>query len=253
MLTSSIVRVPCPEIINGLTTADLGNVDYSKALLQHEQYAQALQSCGLEVNILEQDANFPDSTFVEDCAICLEECAIITRPGHSSRRKETISIEAALSIFYQKLEYIKKPGKVDGGDILKVEDHYYIGLSQRTNKKGAKQFIRLLSKYGKTGSSISLNHFLHLKTGVSYLGNNILLVGGELVNRSEFDKFQKLEVPADELYAANVIPINGTLLIPSGFPKTTEMLINAGFKIKPLEMSEFQKVDGGLSCLSLRF
>ncbi len=143
-----------------------------------------MQKCGLEVHILEADENYPDSVFVEDVALLTKKCAIITNPGAKSRKGEIDEMEEVLSKFYTNIEKISSPGTVEAGDIMMVGDHFYIGLSDRTNAKGAEQMISILGKYGLTGSSVELNEMLHLKTGVSYLENNNMLVAGEFMKSS---------------------------------------------------------------------
>ena len=134
-----------------------------------------------------------------------------------------------------------------------VENHFYIGLSERTNVNGAEQTIKILEKYGMSGSMIKLNDVLHLKTGLAYLENNNLLVCGEFLSKPEFKKFNMIKIPEEESYAANCIWINGKVLIPEGYPKTKQKILNVGYAVIEVDVSEFRKLDGGLSCLSLRF
>jgi dimethylargininase len=251
--TRAIVRTPCKALIHGLTTANLGLPDYEKALQQHAAYIQALEYCGLEVEVLPADERFPDSTFVEDVALCTPQCAIVTNPGAPSRTAERDLILASLSQYYEDIHVIQPPGNLEAGDVMVVGHHYYIGVSQRTNAAGAVQLIDCLNAYNMKGDVVPLQEVLHLKTGVSYLENNNLLVCGEFVDRPIFRAFNQIEVDADESYAANSLWINGTVLVPAGFPKTLKKIADLGYKTLELEMSEFEKVDGGLSCLSLRF
>lgn len=253
MFTQAIVRIPCRAMVNGLSSANLGAPDYQKALLQHADYIEALKECGLKVTVLPADENFPDSTFVEDVALITPHCAILTNPGAPSRTLETRSMLNTLRNFYSKVEIIDSPGNVEAGDIMMVGDHYYIGLSDRTNQAGAGQMIAILESYGMQGSVVELNEVLHLKTGLGYLENNNLLACGEFLSKPEFQDYQLLEVDPDEAYAANSVWINGTVLTPAGFPKTRALIASAGYKIRQVDVSEFQKLDGGLSCLSLRF
>ena len=253
MFTQAIVKIPCRAMVNGLSSANLGAPDYQKALLQHADYIEALKECGLKVKVLPADENFPDSTFVEDVALMTPHCAILTNPGAPSRTLETRSMLNTLQNFYSKVEIIDSPGNVEAGDIMMVGDHYYIGLSDRTNQAGAGQMIAILESYGMQGAVVELSEVLHLKTGLAYLENNNLLACGEFLNKPEFQGFQLLEVDPDEAYAANSVWINGTVLTPSGFPKTRALIASAGYKIRQVDVSEFQKLDGGLSCLSLRF
>jgi dimethylargininase len=240
-------------MIDGLTTSNLGPPDYQKALLQHDAYVNALQECGLTVIVLPADNDHPDSTFVEDTALLTTGCAIIMRPGAPSRQGETRGIEIIVREFFQTVERVESPGTADAGDILMVGSHYYIGQSSRTNSDGAKQIIDILQHHGMTGSTIPLRHMLHLKSGVAYLENLNLLVAGEFKSYTELAKFSQISVDDDEQYAANSLWINGTVLIPLGFPKTERAIKSLGYRTIALDVSEFRKLDGGLSCLSLRF
>lgn len=251
--TKAIVRTPCAALVNGITTADLGLPDYPLALQQHGEYVAALAQCGLEVLTLPADENYPDSTFVEDVALCTPACAVVTNPGAASRNGERALIGEALLGYYARYEEIQFPGTLDAGDVMMVGSHFYIGLSARTNADGARQLIAILERHGMSGQAVPLRHVLHLKTGISYLEDNHLLVCGEFVDDPTFAKFDRIVVDADEAYAANCLWVNGTVLVPAGSPKTLAKIEALGYGTIVLEMSEFEKVDGGLSCLSLRF
>ena len=253
MFTRAIVRTPCQAMVDGISTASLGAPDYQNALVQHADYIDALKECGLQVTTLPANEDFPDSTFVEDVALLSSRCAILTNPGAASRTLETHSMLPALRTFYQKVEVIEAPGTCEAGDIMMVGDHFYIGLSERTNLKGAEQVIAILEKHGLGGSVVELSEVLHLKTGLGYLENNNLLACGEFLNKPEFQHYNLLEVDKAEAYAANSVWINDIVLTPKGFPKTSTLIESAGYKIREVDVSEFQKLDGGLSCLSLRF
>ena len=251
--TNAIVKQPCINITKGLSKSSLGFPDYELALEQHIKYREALEQCGVKVTILESDDNYPDSTFVEDTAVLTKDCAIITNPGALSRKGEIKNIIPAVEKFYSNIEYIKSSGTVDGGDILNVDNFYYIGLSKRTNVEGAQQFINILKKYGMNGKMVEMNEMLHLKSGIAYLGNNDLVVAGEFINNQMFKDFNKIKISENETYAANCININDTIFLPKGYDNTRKMIESFGYKTLTLDMSEVQKVDGGLSCLSLRF
>jgi dimethylargininase len=253
MFKIAIVRKPGKSMLKGLTTAELGLPDYEKALVQHAEYIKVLKECGLEVVVLEEDEKHPDSTFVEDTALLTRECAIITNPGALSRRGEIIEIKNVLKEYYSNIEEVQEPGTVDAGDIMMVGSHFYIGLSERTNEKGAEQVVEYLEKYGMRGLTVNLEEVLHLKTGVAYLERNNLVACGEFISKEEFQGFNILEIDKDESYAANCIWVNDTVLIPKGFPKAKEKIKSEGYAVKEVDVSEFRKLDGGLSCLSLRF
>ena len=253
MYTKAIVRTPGKSFSKGITTSGLGPPDYQKALEQHREYIQALQDCGLEVIVLEANEDYPDSTFVEDPALITPKCAIITNPGAPSRKGETQEIREVLLDYFPNLEEIQEPGTAEGGDIMRVGSNYYIGLSERTNLEGINQLIRILESFGLSGTVVELENVLHLKTGVSYLEGGTLLAAGEFLSKAEFIKYQILEISQAESYAANSLWVNGTVLVPAGFPQTQEKIQYAGYKTRVVDVSEYRKMDGGLSCLSLRF
>lgn len=253
MFTKAIVRTPCKNITSALTTAKLGLLDYSLTIHQHQEYIEALKMCGLDVTVLNADENHPDSVFVEDTAVLTPQFAIITNPGAASRKGEVVDISEVLKRFYSNIETIEDPGTLDAGDVMMVRNHFYIGLSERTNENGAKHLITILNNNGMTGSTITLQNVLHLKSGVSYLERNNLLATGEFLSKSEFQKFNIIEIVNDVSYAANCVWINDKVLVPKGFPKTKGKIDELGYKTIEVDVSEFQKIDGGLSCLSLRF
>lgn len=256
MFTKAIVRPPGQNFGDGLTSVDLGKPDHDVALRQHEAYCAALESCDLTLIKLPPDERHPDSTFVEDTAIVSKHGAVITRPGAESRVGETAQIERELRNHYPETSTIVAPGTVDGGDICEAGDHFFIGISHRTNEAGATQLGRILASFGYTYSLIDirgLGNILHLKSGMTWLGRNRLVVIEALSKTEEFSGYDLVHVNSAEEYAANCLNINGRVLIPAGFPDLKQQLEHLGYPTIALEMSEFQKMDGGLSCLSLRF
>lgn len=254
MFKHAIVRTPSAGLVEGITSApELGKPDYQKALEQHQAYIRALEACGVKVKVLDPMEGFPDSCFVEDVAVCTREFVTLTRPGADTRLGEEEGMIDTLEGYYSNIEYIKAPGSLEGGDVMMVRDQYYIGLSDRTNQQGADQLIAALEKYGMTGSVVDMKEMLHLKTGLAYLEDNVLLVAGEFVGKEEFSDFTCIEIPADEGYAANCIRVNDYVLVPEGYPVTQKLIEEAGLKTLLVDTSEFRKLDGGLSCLSLRF
>lgn len=252
MFKNVIVRKPCKKFAEGITTQNLGKPDYEKALKQHEGYVEALKRCGCQVTVLEADDRYPDSTFVEDVAIVTEKCAIITKPGADSRKGEEKEIIDTLIKFYRNIEYLKEGAALDGGDILRIKNHFYIGQSKRTNEEGAKQLTEILNKYGYTASTVPVTKILHLKTGVVYIGAETVVATGEFIDNKNFEYFNMIKVDDEEAYSANCILVNGIVIIPKGFSKSKKDIEKAGFKTMEVEMSEFEKMDGGLTCLSLR-
>ena len=254
--TNAIVRRPCRALVDGITSApELGKPDYELALAQHDAYIEALRACGVEVTILPADERYPDSCFVEDPAVVTHKCAIVTNPGATSRNGEKWEIIDALKQFYpeEHIEYLEEPGTLEGGDVMMVGDHFYAGRSARTNEEGIRQFIAILEKYGLTGSEVTLEEVLHLKTGVNYIEDNNMLVSGEFVDKPEFEQYNRIEIPEEEAYAANCIWMNGTVIVPEGFPAVLAAVEQAGYPVITVDTSEYRKLDGGLSCLSLRF
>jgi len=249
----AIVKIPGKSLINGITTSHLGLPDYKNAIKQHEAYTEALKTCGLSVQVLPPSEAFPDSTFIEDVALLTPFCAVITNPGATSRRDEIHAIKPVLHTYFNDVFKIQSPGTVEAGDIMMVGSHFYIGLSERTNQNGANQVIAILNHFGLTGSVIQLENVLHLKTGLSYLENDNLVACGEFVHHPDFQKFNILKIDEDESYAANCVWINNHVLIPKGYPKARYTIKMAGYEILEVNVSEFHKLDGGLSCLSLRF
>lgn len=253
MFTTAMVKIPCKNLVSGISNAASGKPDYSLAMDQHARYREALEACGLEVMVLEADEAFPDSTFIEDTCLVTPHCAIITNPGAETRKGEISSVRTAMDALGLTMEAIQAPGTLDAGDIMMVGSHFFVGLSQRTNKKGFEQLSSILKKYGMTAAAVPLTTVLHLKTGLSYLEDNTLLAFGEFLNKPEFQNFSILPVDEKETYAANSVWINGRVLVPMGFPKTKGLIEEKGYTTIEVDASEFRKLDGGLSCLSLRF
>jgi dimethylargininase len=250
MYSKAIVRRPGSNFANGITTSNLGKPDYEKALEQHAAYCDALEKCGVELIILEADERYPDGCFVEDAAVVNSRVAVVTHPGAATRLGEEVEISRVLSGF-RTLETIEFPGTLEGGDILRVEDHYFTGLSGRTNREGADQLAAILSKYGFTSSEIKVEAGLHLKSDIAYLGK------GNFISTPAFSEMiypaNTIILDQDESYSANCLLVNDFLLIPKGFPKSKKKITDLGYDVIELEMSEFRKMDGGLTCLSLLF
>ena len=256
MFTRAIARIPGSNFADGLTTVDLGIPHLDQVLEQHAHYCDALRECGLELTILEPDLHHPDSTFVEDTAILTPKAPILCRPGASSREGEVAAMGPVIERFYQRFLTIDPPGTVDGGDICEAEDHFFIGISLRTNEGGARQLAAHLGTLGYTASTVDIRRMttiLHLKSGISYIGDNTLVVMDEMAGNPQFARFHLLRVGEPESYAANCVRVNDRILVAAGFPRIADDLAARGFHPLVLNMSEFQKMDGGLSCLSLRF
>lgn len=256
MFQHVIVKIPCKAMINGITDhPELGTPDYEKALAQHAAYVETLKQCGVDVTVLPADEAYPDSCFVEDPAIVTKYCAVITNPGAPSRKGETAAIEPMLGQFYpkDKIFHITDPGTLEGGDVMMCGDTFYVGQSARTNAEGIRQLGEILSPFGCKVVAVLLTEVLHLKTGVVYLENNNMLTAGEFCTKPAFESYHKVEIPVEEAYAANCIWVNGKVIVPAGYPTVQAAVEALGYPVLVCDTSEFRKIDGGLSCLSLRF
>ena len=255
--TRAIARTPGGNFDQGITTSSsLGRPDYMETLLQHRAYLQVLKECGLKVILLKSITRYPDSTFVEDTAVLTPNCAILTPPGAASRKGEVKAIRPELERFYAKIRSITAPGTLDGGDICEAGSHFFIGLSQRTNEEGGRQLAAFLAEEGYTSSFVSIHDIpgiLHLKSGMTYIGDHTLVAIGALAGRPDFQNYRLVRVEDAEAYAANCVRINDFVLIAAGYPHLKGALEALGYRVLALEMSEYRKMDGGLSCLSLRF
>ena len=253
LYTHAITRRPGENFHTGITSAGLGLPRYREALHQHDLYVKTLGACGLDVRVLEPDLRFPDGCFVEDTAVIIPEAGIITNPGAASRKGEETSIASVLKKFMP-LQTITSPGTMDGGDVLRVEKHFFVGLSGRTNGEGIEQFQRIVRPFGYVVTAVPLSNLLHLKSGIAYVGGNALVAVPELINRPEFAGYTIYPIDPKEAYAVNCLRVDDKkLLIAAGFAKTKEAFIGRGEEVIEMEVSEFQKMDGGLTCLSLLF
>jgi dimethylargininase len=256
LFRNAIVRPPPPNFGDGLTTVDLGAPDHALALVQHEAYCAALERCGLALTRLPADPRHPDSSFVEDTAILTDGRAILARPGAATRRGEITPMRKTLATFYDRLEAIEDPGTLDGGDVCEADGHVFIGLSHRTNEEGARQLAAFLAEGGMTSATIdirAIHGILHLKSGLAYVGRGRVVATQALAAHPALERYQVLTVDRDEDYAANCILVNDRILVPSEHPRALAALEHLDFEPIALDASEFRKMDGGLSCLSLRF
>ncbi len=253
MFTHAIARKPGKNFARGLTTTVSAKPPrYELLLEQHEAYLDALRSCSLEVTVLDALPDYPDAYFVEDTAVVTPDVAVITNPGADARKGEEESMAKVLAAF-RKIERIQAPGSVDGGDVLQMGDHFFIGLSERTNKEGAGQLGRILERYGNTWETVTVGAGLHFKSSVNCVGRNTLLVTIDFADNAQLKGYDKIVVENTAAYAANTLLVNKHLLTPAGFPGTRKRLEALGCEIIELETSEIRKMDGGLTCMSIRF
>ena len=250
MYTRAIVRRPGRNFANGITTSNLGQPDFSRALEQHAAYCEALIRCGVDLTLLDADERYPDGCFVEDTAVVNSKVKVISRPGAATRRGEEEEIARVLAGFGP-TESITAPGTLEGGDVLRADNHYYIGISERTNAEGASQLSAILSEHGFTSSVIRVEAGLHLKSDIACLGN------GNFISTPVFSHVahpaNTIILDPEEYYSANCLRVNDYLLIAKGFPKSRMKILELGYNVIELDMSEFRKMDGGLTCLSLLF
>lgn len=252
MFTHAITRRPGANFSRGITTAKNESHSYELIVSQHEAYLETLRSFGLEVIVLDSLADYPDAYFLEDTAVVAPQVAVVTIPGATSRRGEADAIAPVLAR-YRKIERIQPPGTIDGGDVLMVDNHYIIGISGRTNTQGAEQLGKILQSFGNTWATVPVRSGLHLKSSVNLVGENTLLLRREYADLEELERFEKIIVDEDEKPACNTLWINDHLMVPRGYQATRKKLEATGYDIVELDASEVIKMDGGLTCMSLRF
>lgn len=254
--TQALLRIPGDNFAQGLTQSGEGAPDPALALAQHRAYRAALEGAGVALTILPPDPRHPDGCFVEDTALLTARGAILARPGAPSRRGEVDAIEAALRAAFAEFARIEPPGTLDAGDVCEADGHFLIGLSARTNDAGADQLAGLLGDLGYRADLVDIRAsrtLLHLKTGIAYLGEGRLLATADFPPHPALAAYEVVEVPATERYAANALRVNDRVLVAAGYPAARAAIESLGFEAVPLEVSEFRKLDGGLSCLSLRW
>jgi len=249
----ALTREVSPAIINcELTHLERVPIDYEIARAQHDEYLGALRSLDLRVKSLPAEPDLPDSVFVEDTAIVLDECAVITRPGADSRKPETESIALALAP-YRALFQIRAPGTVDGGDVLCLRKTLHIGLSGRSNESGIAQVRNFLAPFGYSVRTASVTGCLHLKSAVTQLTTETLLINPDWASKSDFPGWDFIEVDPHEPYAANALLVGDRLIYPAGYPRTRARLQAAGLHPTLVDASELAKAEGGVTCCSLIF
>lgn len=254
-ITRAIVRPPGSTFAKGLTSASKGAPDVSLALDQHAAYRSALRQCGVDVIELLPSDEFPDATFVEDVAVIIDGNAILTRPGAASRQGEVELMRDSLAALFPGVGEIVAPGTLDGGDICDTPAACYVAISDRTNEAGAEQLGRWLESIGRRAVNVDIRPVagvLHLKTAIAFVGDTFV-VASSMRDHPALRNKQTIYVGDEETYAADCIEINGRVFVAAGFPRLSSALEKRGFEVVTLEMSEFEKMDGGLSCLSLRF
>ena len=252
-MLNAITRGVSPGLANcELTFVARQPIDLARAREQHRAYEEVLRRCGAQVISLPPEPDLPDSMFVEDAAIVLDELAVILPLGTPSRRPEAASLAQALCKFRQ-LEYVRLPGTVEGGDVLRIGKKLFVGLSKRTNAEGIRQLASTVGGHGYEVVDVAVMGCLHLKSAVTCLGRNTLLGNRAWFDSARFAGYQWIDVAAEEPHAANALAVGDTIVFPKSFPRTRERLEARGFAVTPLDISELQKAESGLTCSSLLF
>jgi dimethylargininase len=249
----AVTRQVSRSIVNcELTFLNREPIDVDRARFQHHQYEDALRSLGLAVLSLPEEPDLADSVFVEDTALVLDECAVITRPGAESRRGETEAMATVLTP-YRRLMRIEAPARIDGGDILRVGSHIYVGLSARSDTNGMEQLQDFLQPYGYDLHVVRVDGCLHLKSAVTQVASGTLLINPAWVNAGSFEGVTFIEVDASESYAANSLMVEDAVIYATSFPRTRDRLERAGIRVLPIDADELAKAEGAVTCCSLIF
>jgi dimethylargininase len=235
-----------------LTHLDRQAIDLDRARAQHRAYEAALERSGCRVESLPALEDLPDAVFVEDVAVVLDEIAIVTNPGAKSRRPETAHIAPVLAN-YRRVTFIREPGTLDGGDVLRLGRRIFVGRSGRSDERGIEQFRAVVWPYGYTVTSVPVGGCLHLKSAITEVAPGTVLVNRAWVEPAVFDQPRVIDVDPQEPYAANGLLAGGRLIYPTSFPRTMRRLEDAGIVIEPVDVSELQKAEGAVTCCSLVF
>lgn len=252
MLTA-ITRAVSPSLVNcELSFIPRQPIDLARARAQHRAYEELLEKLGARVISLPAEPALPDSMFVEDPAIVLDELAVIFPLGTASRRPEADSLAAALAKF-RDLAYVALPGTLEGGDVLRIGRKVFVGVSKRSNAEGLRQLSAILAPHHYEVVPVSVHGCLHLKSAVTSLGRNTLLANRSWFDPTPFADYDWIEVDPAEPHAANALALSGSVIFPASFPRTRARIEDAGFPVTPLDISELQKAEAGLTCSSLLF
>ena len=252
MLTA-ITRAVSPSINRcELTFLDRQPIDVARASGQHRAYEECLRELGVRVISLPAEPDYPDSVFVEDPAVVVDEVAVITNPGVESRRGEIESIARALG-YFRALMFIGEPGTLEGGDVLRMGRRVFVGLTPRTNQVGIAQLSTVLTPCGYSVETVHLKGCMHLKSGCTALSDTAILANRAWIDTSQFDGFEIVDVAPEEPRAGNVLHIGETVVMAECFPKTREIVERLGYRVRTLDVSELMKAESGLTCSSLLF
>jgi len=245
----AVVR-PVPDSYSHCVRTNVEEIDVELAKIQHAEYCEALKRLGLELIWVEEDNTLPDSCFVEDTAVILGKKAVICKTKVKSRAREVFGVAKVLERLKQ-VRYIKKPAFIDGGDVLKIEDKVFVGLSDRTNVNAVGQIGRILKGSSLSVVPVRVRYVLHLKSACTYLGKDYVILSKRNFDTGILSGLRKIVVLKGEEYAADCLAVNGTVLVAKGYPRTKRLIEKEGFPVEELEMSEFRKGEGALTCLSI--
>lgn len=249
----ALVRQPCAQVVDGLRTGNQADPSFDGIAKLHDEYISALETAGLSVTTLPPLPAFPDSVFIEDPALVFDDVAILLKPGAIEREAEAAELAPHLRRHFSRVLFLPE-GHVDGGDVLVTPVRIFIGLSQRTNEQGAQALVEKFAAIGRTGVIVRPPPgALHLKTASSLIDEGTVFATAALAASGIFKGFRVITVPAGEERAANVLRLNQTVLMPADCPASLDILVRANLTVVPLDVSEIEKIDGGLTCLSLRW
>jgi dimethylargininase len=254
----SIMHALCRAVSPAITDCELSfidreSIDVALAQAQHRDYIAALGALGVRVTELPAEPVLPDSVFVEDSVLLFDELAVLTRPGAISRRAEVDAIAPVVQSVRSRVERITQPGTVDGGDVLCIGQHVFVGLSQRSNQAAIDQLTAVLKPFGYAVTAVPIRNCLHLKSAVTALSDDTVLINPEWVAAGYFDAYRQIRVAESETHAANVVRIGAAILMPSCFPETRALVQAAGFAVSTVDVSELQKAEGAVTCCCVLF
>ena len=253
MRTVAVTRELTAAIGNcELTFLHRSAIDFAHAQQQHRDYQSALSSLGCEVVVVPAPPGLADSVFIEDTALVLDDIAVMLRPGVASRQPEVAGVAEVLQQ-YKPLKAIEPPGTIDGGDLLRVGNRIFAGLSTRSNQSGIQQLRDIVSDFGMTVETVETTKCLHLKSAVSEVAPGTLLINTDWISSLAFKDFEMIPVDKEETHAANALRIGKNLIYPSSFPRTMDALVNRGIDVLPVDLTELQKAEGAVTCCSLIF
>jgi len=233
-----------------LTHLDRSAIDVKVARAQHRNYERALEDAGCIVQRVDANPEWPDAVFIEDTAVVFDELAVVARPGAVSRRAETAEVERVLAA-YRAVKRIDAPATLDGGDVLCVGRHVFVGCSGRTNGPAIEQLRQMVRGFGYDFRSVAVSGCLHLKSAITAVGEDTLLVNRSWVANADLGGFDLIDIDADEPFAANALRLGSRVIHAAAFPRTRERLERRGYEVIPVDLSELAKAEGAVTCCSL--